>query len=197
LFQALCGWEVVGAGEDNPPMWHRFGFMDHQCALASVVATLIALRERDRTGEGQVVAASLLGAGVLTTSESYRQADGTLAPMPLLDGDQTGIAPDRCIRPAGDGWIAIAGDEAEDVRLAQRDPFLDDSANRAAGLVASYPHAEWGRLEQPGALWWFGDMDVRLSLAPPVLGQHTRDILTEVGFSAEDIDALVEAGAAL
>jgi hypothetical protein len=23
-------------------MWHRFGFMDHQCALASVVAVLLA-----------------------------------------------------------------------------------------------------------------------------------------------------------
>ena len=34
LFQASCGWEVAGAGEGNPPMWHRFGFMDHLCAMA-------------------------------------------------------------------------------------------------------------------------------------------------------------------
>ena len=37
LFQSSCGWEVAGAGEGNPPMWHRLGFMDHQCALSSVV----------------------------------------------------------------------------------------------------------------------------------------------------------------
>ncbi len=36
LFQSSCGWEVAGAGEGNPPMWHRFGFMDHLCAMGSV-----------------------------------------------------------------------------------------------------------------------------------------------------------------
>jgi crotonobetainyl-CoA:carnitine CoA-transferase CaiB-like acyl-CoA transferase len=30
LFQASCGWERAGAGAGNPPMWHRFGFMDHR-----------------------------------------------------------------------------------------------------------------------------------------------------------------------
>ena len=71
LFQSSCGWEVAGAGEGNPPMWHRLGFMDHQCALSSVVSTLLALYHRDQTGEGQFVAGSLLGAGVMTNSETY------------------------------------------------------------------------------------------------------------------------------
>lgn len=44
------------------------------------------------------------------------------------------------------------------VREQQGDPFLDDDANRAAGLVAHLPHADWGVLEQPGALWRFGDL---------------------------------------
>ncbi|MEY2571005.1 MAG: hypothetical protein QOE63_1355 [Acidimicrobiaceae bacterium] len=198
LFQALCGWEVLGAGEGNPPMWHRFGFMDHQCAMASVVATLAALRERDRTGQGQVVAASLLGAGVLTTSETFRHPDGALAGLPTLDHEQTGVAPDRCIVPDvdGDSWTAIAGDHTERVRVDQRDPFLDDAANRAAGLVAELTHGEWGRLEQPGALWWFGDLPLRIAAGPPLLGQHSVEILTEVGFSGPDIDALVAQGAA-
>src|SRR5262249_60399223 len=54
LFQAQCGWEVLGAGEGNPPMWHRFGFMDHQCALSSVLASLLALYRRGGTGGGPV-----------------------------------------------------------------------------------------------------------------------------------------------
>ena len=37
LFQSSCGWEVAGAGEGNPPMWHRLGFMDHLCAMGSVI----------------------------------------------------------------------------------------------------------------------------------------------------------------
>ncbi len=71
LFQSSCGWEVAGAGEGNPPMWHRFGFMDHLCAMGSVIATLLALYHRDRTGQTQFAAGSLLGGGVLTNSETY------------------------------------------------------------------------------------------------------------------------------
>ncbi len=237
LFQAQCGWEWLGAGEGNPPMWHRFGFMDHQCALSSVVATVLALYQRERTGKGQAVAASLLGAGVLTASETYVGPDGALAPYAGLDGDQTRIRPGYELIQVADGWIAVAaqtpaqltalrtlagtddvadaapalrdrsrdqlltdldsaGVPAEAVRQAQRFPFFDDPGNQAAGMVASYQSAEWGRMEQPGAFWYFGDLDVRLHLAPPAVGEHTVEVLTEVGLERAEIDALVACGAA-
>jgi crotonobetainyl-CoA:carnitine CoA-transferase CaiB-like acyl-CoA transferase len=227
LFQAQCGWEVDGAGEGNPPMWHRFGFMDHQCALSSTVATLLALYHRDRTGTGQAVAGSLLGAGALTNSESFRRADGTLAARPTLDTMQTGLSEGRRIVELVDGWIALAADRpeqltalrgiqldgrkvedaladlgqagvpAEQVRLEQRYPFFDDPANRSSKLVAEYQSAEWGKFEQPGALWYFGDQEVQLHLAPPALGEHTVDLLREFGLEQDAIDGLLAAGVAV
>ena len=236
LFQSSCGWEVAGAGEGNPPMWHRLGFMDHQCALSSVVSTLLALYHRDHTGEGQFVAGSLLGAGVMTNSETYLDADGELAPVPVLDHAQTGIEPGYRIVPVADGWVAIAartddaargavhgrrrrrrrtarptrsvprasdellaaleaaGVPAERVRENQRDAFFDSAENQAAGLVARYPHPVYGTFEQPGALWAFGDLDVRLDRAPPTVGQHSVEILEEVGFDRAEIDRLVGEG---
>jgi crotonobetainyl-CoA:carnitine CoA-transferase CaiB-like acyl-CoA transferase len=211
--------------------------MDHQCALSSVLATLLALYRRDQTGEGQFVAASLLGAGALTASETYRNADGELASFEVLDGDQTGTAPGYRIIELADGWIAVcarrpeqlaalcrvagadaadsvpaalrarpvtnvltdldaAGVPCEPVRLAQRDAFFDDPGNQAAGLVADYYQAEWGRLQQPGALWYFGNLDVRLDYAPPALGEHTVEVLTEVGVPGADIDRLIAEGVA-
>jgi crotonobetainyl-CoA:carnitine CoA-transferase CaiB-like acyl-CoA transferase len=232
LFQAQCGWEVLGAGAGNPPMWHRFGFMDHQCALSSVVATLLGLLHRDRKGAGQQVAASLLGAGALTASETYVAADGQLMPFDQLDAEQTGVTPGRRIVELADGWIAIAaeGDDqlaslcrvagvddpgkvvdalaskscspvlegleragvpAELVRQEQRYPFFDDPANRAAGLVAQYVHAEWGKMEQPGAMWDFDDLETRFEHAPPALGEHSIEILGELGFSEEETARLI------
>jgi crotonobetainyl-CoA:carnitine CoA-transferase CaiB-like acyl-CoA transferase len=238
LFQASCGWETMGAGEGNPPMWHRFGFMDHLCAMSSVAGVLMALRERHRTGRATDVAASLLGAGVLTNSETYRRADGTLADVARLDREQLKVGPGERILETRDGWIAVsakgpdevtalcravgaadadglaaaavrhpssalletivgAGVAAAEVRRGQREPFFDDPDHRAAGLIASYSHGQWGTLEQPGALWYFANQDVRLDLAPPLLGEHTVEVLTEVGMTREDVDALVSSGAAV
>jgi crotonobetainyl-CoA:carnitine CoA-transferase CaiB-like acyl-CoA transferase len=235
LFQSSCGWEVAGAGEGNPPMWHRLGFCDHLCAQASVVATLLALYHRDRTGEGQAVAASLLGSGVMTNSETYLDADGKLEPVPVLDHDQTGIAPGYRIVSVADGWVAIAAvtdeqlaaacrvagvndiadapgalhdrnaDEilaaladaevpSELVRQEQGNAFFASPDNRAAGLVGRYPHPAYGMMEQPGAFWAFGDLDVRLDKAPPALGEHSVEILAEVGIDREEIDRLRAAG---
>ena len=238
LFQAQCGWESLGAGEGNPPTWHRFGFMDHQCALSSALATVLALYQRDRTGEGQAVAASLLGAGVLTASETFVLPDGTTHPVPTIDAEQTGTGPGYRIVQVADGWVAVAattggqlrglaevagvddparaaaalkdrglaevlaalgeaGVPSEHVRTDQRWAFFDSPANRASGLATEYTHAEWGKFEQPGALWYLGDLDVRLHLAPPALGEHTVEVLREVGLDEHEIRGLVRSGVAV
>lgn len=235
LFQAQCGWEAVGAGEGNPPTWFRFGFMDHLCAMSSLVSTLLALYEKRRTGRVQAVAGSLLGPGVLTSSETYLRADGSVEPYATLDAAQTTLSSGPRIVQCADGWIALAlrdaattesacavlgiggADELADamsarpvaelveafekasvpveaVREHQRDLFFDDPANRAARLVAEYEHAEWGTLLQPGAMWDFGDLDVRLELAPPALGEHSTAVLTELGFSSSDLADLIAQG---
>ncbi|HEX4218291.1 MAG TPA: CoA transferase [Acidimicrobiales bacterium] len=238
LFQAAAGWEVLGGGEGNDPMWFRFGFMDHLCAMASTVATLLAVWHRDRTGRGQKVTGSLLGGGVLTNSETYLK-DGRLAvPAAPLDHEQTGLSPGYRIYPLVDGWIALfaqddhqlasacsvlgapgphdiggrlagsrcddalrdlraAGVACEPVRLDQGEAFLDDGHNRALGLVTSYRHAEWGRLEQVGALWNLGDLEVSLDRAPPALGEHTREVLAAVGLDESAIAGLLSQSVAV
>lgn len=230
LFQSSCGWEVAGAGEGNDPMWHRLGFMDHMCALGSLVATLLALYHRDRTGQPQFVAGSLLAGGVMTASETYLGANGEVAPVPVLDHDQTGVAPGYRIAEVADGWIAVAattdaqraaldglggvdalaagsvadavdalsaaGVPNESVRLHQGEAFFSSTTNDDAGLIARYPHVDYGRVEQPGAFWNFGDLDVKLDRAPPALGEHTVEVLTEVGLDTAAIDALLASGAA-
>ena len=89
------------------------------------------------------------------------------------------------------------GVPAERVREAQRYPFFDDPGNQKAGLVAQYTHAEWGAMEQPGAMWYFGDLDVRLEYAPPVLGEHTVEVLTDAGLTRAEIERLIADGVAL
>lgn len=227
LFQSSSGWEYEGAGEGNPPMWHRFGMMDHQAALSSLYGTILALIERERTGRGQFVAASLLGASLLTSSETYLMPDGALQPYPRLDSMQMGIGPGDSLYRVADGWLALVADEAavnaicsaldvsepdeirarlatftlEDAltlarksgadatqaRLDQNLPFLNNPANRGMGLVASLQHPDYGKFEQPGALWSFEGQELAFDRAPPKVGQHTDEILEELGFSQAEM----------
>ncbi|MDE1145128.1 MAG: CoA transferase [Azospirillaceae bacterium] len=224
LFQAASGWEAAGAGEGNPPAWHRFGMMDHLCGLASVVGTLLAVLRRDATGQGEFVAASLLGAS-LATVETLVLPDGSLAPTAQLDRRQMGVGPTRRLYPCGDGWLAVdqphaapdaladaearfrdvgveqaariaaeAGVDAAPVALANGQAFLADPVNQSSGLSVALDHPVYGSLRQIGALWDFGDLRLRLERAPPLLGQHSRDILAEVGVSAGAIDEALASG---
>lgn len=224
LFQASAGWELANAGEGNRPMWCRFGMMDHLCALASVVATLLALLRRDVTGEGEFVAASLLGAS-LASIETLVQPDGALAPYAGVDAQQMGIAPTQRLFRCGDGWIAVdapgrdAMPEGLDetalsgmrsevalaaleaaaipsvaVRLDNGGAFLADPANRRAGLVASFDHPVYGGYDQVGLAWNFGDLDARADRPPPMLGQHTVEILEELGIDPVERNRLLAQG---
>ncbi|MDP1632723.1 MAG: CoA transferase [Caulobacter sp.] len=132
MFQSSCGWELAGAGQDNPPIWHRFGFTDHLCALASVEATLLALRRRDQTGEGQGVTASLLGATLLTVSEAIVLPGGDLTPVAEIDALQLGLHAFERIYQAADGWIAVS--EPDPMRQAAMIAVL--GAGDAAGCEA-------------------------------------------------------------
>jgi crotonobetainyl-CoA:carnitine CoA-transferase CaiB-like acyl-CoA transferase len=90
--------------------------------------------------------------------------------------------------------LEAVGVPAEPVRLQNLNDFFDDEANHAAGLIAGYEHAAFGHFEQPGAYWNFGDLPVKLDRASPIIGQHTREILGELGYATEQIDALYDAG---
>ncbi|MGQ0534008.1 MAG: CoA transferase [Caulobacteraceae bacterium] len=140
LFQACSGWEYEGAGLGNPPIWHRFGMMDHQGALASLYATLLGLIERERTGQGQFVSASLLGASLFTISETLVGEHGALTPFARLDSDQLGVGPGDRLYRAADGWIVL---QADDQALATlRQTFGDGDQGALEARFAAMPAAE-------------------------------------------------------
>jgi crotonobetainyl-CoA:carnitine CoA-transferase CaiB-like acyl-CoA transferase len=223
LVQAQTGWEYEGAGAGNQPMWHRFGMMDHQGALASLLATLLALYHRDRGHGGQAVSASILGAGMLTVSETIVGPDGSLTPFHRLDSQQLGVGPGRRLYQCRDGWIAMVADDAAlarvdvdkfadgtiaeammmiaaaggvavEARTAQRDGFFDDASNRDLGLVVNYPHARFGRLEMVGAFWHFEGRPAVAARPHPEIGADSRTVLSDIGYATDRTAALIANG---
>jgi crotonobetainyl-CoA:carnitine CoA-transferase CaiB-like acyl-CoA transferase len=94
----------------------------------------------------------------------------------------------------------IAALEAEGVPCGRINSIADMAADPQAlarEMVLELEHPRAGRTRALG-------LPVKLSRTPgkvlrpaPVLGQHTREVLAEFGFSAAEIDALVASGAAV
>ena len=218
-------------------------------ALMAVAGILIALQERTRSGQGQLVDCSMF--------------DGSLSFLAMLVGEMfaTGSIPRRgelalgggiiCYRPyrCADGYVTLGALEpkfwAEFCRGVGREDLLDhafdppgsDAHRAVCEVFAARTRARWGEfasehdcclepvlgldealegdlvaaremvveLDQPGA-----ERPVRLLGAPfklsrtpadpvrapgPGLGEHTRQVLAEVGYPSDDIDVLLESGA--
>lgn len=108
LAEAMSGFAAINGEPDGGPLLPPIALTDEIAALVGAFAVLVALRHRDRTGEGQVVDVSLL--------ESMLQVMGPLpAAAAHLDYEQprlgSGIpytVPRGTYRCADGRWVAIS-----------------------------------------------------------------------------------------
>ena len=72
-------------------------------------------------------------------------------------------------------------------------PQICSSENTAArNMLVEYEHAAAGKIKVAGNPVKYGAYDAIAELPPPFKGQHTADILAELGYSAEDIKTLLD-----
>jgi crotonobetainyl-CoA:carnitine CoA-transferase CaiB-like acyl-CoA transferase len=216
-------------------------------ALMAAFGVMAALRERERSGEGQLVDVSM--------------TDGSLAWLAMVAAQYLcdGAVPDRgrgslnggiaCYLPyeAADGWVTCGALEPKFWRNfcegVERSDLIDkqfvapdsDDGRTIAAIFRERTRDEWlafndehdamiepvldldealdselvrdremvVEMDQPelGAVRLLG-LPVKLSRTPgdptrpaPALGEHTTDVLTDAGFSSEDVAALIDSGA--
>ncbi|MEZ4353048.1 MAG: CoA transferase [Myxococcota bacterium] len=127
--------------------------------------------------------AELAPEGRFGSRAAREAADGALAA--LLEGAFAGDTAASLF-----GKLDAAGVPCEisardaSIRVWSEQKLVDD------GFIARYPHPMVGELGQPGLAFQFSDTPTAIQFGPALVGEHTREILAELGYDAQATEAL-------
>jgi crotonobetainyl-CoA:carnitine CoA-transferase CaiB-like acyl-CoA transferase len=74
------------------------------------------------------------------------------------------------------------------------DDVVRDPQIRHNGMIVSLTHPELGRVDVTGVPIHFSGTPASVRKHPPMQGEHTREVLAEVGYSATEIDRMIANG---
>jgi len=79
--------------------------------------------------------------------------------------------------------------------IEQESTYRADPQVPARGMVFEFAHPKAGRTKAIGLPVKFSETPGKVTRPSPLLGQHTREVLTELGYAAAEIDRLYAEGA--
>ena len=94
-----------------------------------------------------------------------------------------------------DEWLAIfdiAGVPAGPVKFVEE--LLDDDQVLANDMVVELEHSLAGKIRMLGPMLQMSDTPLKAQSASPALGEHTSEILLNLGYTSQDIDELKRNG---
>lgn len=108
----------------------------------------------------------------------------------VLGGEEAGFEAQAASQTSADLLAALeaAGVPCDRVTFeAAEDQFFANPHYRDMGLISVLEQPLYGTVEQPGAFWHFGDTPIVFRHAAPAIGQHTDEIMRELGFTDAEI----------
>lgn len=105
----------------------------------------------------------------------------------------------RVFRTAGvEHWIELLEGAGLPVgRVLTLSEAFDDPQARHHGMLVEFNHPQAGHVRTTGSPIRLDGDQARAAALPPVLGQHTRRVLAEMGVDAETIERMVREGRAV
>jgi crotonobetainyl-CoA:carnitine CoA-transferase CaiB-like acyl-CoA transferase len=108
------------------------------------------------------------------------------------------IAGESLLGKTTDAWLEIfQGLDIPSARIASLDEVFNDPHLAAVGLFQQATHPTEGEIVMTQLPLRFSDTKVSIDRMQPKFGEHSREILREVGYSDGDVRALFESGCAI
>ena len=108
LAEAMSGFAAVTGEPDGPPTLPPFGLADGITALATAYAVLVALRERDRSGQGQVIDMAIIEPILMMLGGQITAYQQTGYVQPRLGNRSSNNAPRNVYQTADGRWVAVS-----------------------------------------------------------------------------------------
>lgn len=89
---------------------------------------------------------------------------------------------------------ALDAIDVPSAKVQNIEEVLNDPQIVARNMVIEQDHPVLGKIRMPNLPFRFSDCDTSPKSVAPSMGQHNREIATGLGYSAEEIDALLAAG---
>jgi CoA:oxalate CoA-transferase len=181
VFQAIVGHMSITGFKDSPPTKSGSSLTDYGGGLYGAIGILLALRHRDKTGEGQEIDIAMLDAGVSFMEAVFSQYKVNNDVQPRMGNARPFSAPTDAIR-CKDGYVylSITFDRLwkRFARLIGREDLKDDSRFSSSELRRK-------------------NRDYMNSLAEGWLADKTREeavkLLTDAGIPAGPVNTVTEA----
>jgi crotonobetainyl-CoA:carnitine CoA-transferase CaiB-like acyl-CoA transferase len=248
IAQAVSGIMLILGEPDRPPARIPLSMIDYGAGLHAAYGILVALLNRDRTGEGQYLDVSLLDVGLAQMSIFIAHYTITGEVPKRMGSAHRAYAPYQAFE-AKDGWvmICIANDEAwnnlckalnlgnlfddprfrtVEQRLKHRDQVvnavgeavrryeareleavlndvgvpcgklrtvkevIEDEHIRRRKILEDAEYPQIGKFKAVKTPIFFDGEGSPIRIMPPRIGEHTASVLTELGYSLDDIHRL-------
>ena len=97
-------------------------------------------------------------------------------------------------RTVGEALAALDAIDVPSAKVQRIDEVLADPQIKARNMIVEQQHPLLGKISLGNLPYHFSGCDTTLTMAAPLLGQHNRQIAGSLGYTAQQIDALVSDG---
>jgi crotonobetainyl-CoA:carnitine CoA-transferase CaiB-like acyl-CoA transferase len=92
-------------------------------------------------------------------------------------------------------WLELLGNSCVPImRVNTLDDLLEDPHLNETGFWQQHQHPTEGSLRMPSPPFAFSETPALIRRLPPLLGEHSREVLAEAGYDPAAIGQLLEAG---